>query len=85
MIISRVLLTRKMFKKYLKDGRPNSVYKNLQTITWDLTEAISSSKNVYYECLANKVNDPNTSSKVYWSILKTLSTVKSPSHTPNTS
>ena len=43
-----------------KDRRLNSVYENLQTITWDLTEAIGSSKNVYYEWLANKVNVPNT-------------------------
>ena len=44
----------------------------MQTITWDLTEAVSSSKNVYYERLANKLNDPNTSAKAYWSIIKTL-------------
>ena len=37
----------------------------LQIITWDLTEAISSSKNVYYERLFNNLNDPNTSSKAY--------------------
>ena len=74
MIITSVLLTRKIeiFKEYLKDGRPNSVYKNLQTITWGLTEAISSSKNIYYERLANKLSDPNTTSKAYWSIIKTL-------------
>ena len=59
MIISRV-------------GRPNSVYENLQTITWDLTEAISSSKNVYSEHLTNKLSYPNTSSKACWSIIKTL-------------
>ena len=52
-----------MFKKYLRGGRSNSVYENLQAITWDLTEAISSSKNAYYKRLANKLNDPNTSSK----------------------
>ena len=60
------------FKKYLKDKRPDSVYENLQTITWDLTEAGSSSKNVYYEWLANKLNDTNTSAKTYLSIVKTL-------------
>ena len=65
-------LKNEIFKKYLKDGRPGSVYGNLQTITWDLTEAVSSSKNVYYERLANKLNDPNTSAKAYWSIIKTL-------------
>ena len=52
-----------IFKKYFKDGRPDSVYENLQTITCDLTEAVGSSKNVYYERLANKLNDPNTSAK----------------------
>ena len=55
-----------IFKKYPKEGRPNSVYENLQTIIWDLTEAITSSKNVYYERLPNKLNYPNTSSKAYW-------------------
>ena len=65
-----------IFKKYLKDERPDSVYENLQTITWDLTGAISSLKNVYYEWLANKLDDPNTSSKAYWSIIKTLANGK---------
>ena len=65
-------LKNEIFKKYLKDGRSDSVYANLQTITCDLTEAVSSSRNVYYERLANKHNDTNTSAKAYWSIIKTL-------------
>ena len=65
-------LKNEIFKKYLKDGRPDSVYENLQTITWDLTEAVSSSKKFFYERLANKLNNPNTSAKAYWSIIKTL-------------
>ena len=64
-------LKNEIFKKYLKGGRPDSVYENLQTITWDLTEAVSSSKNVYYGRLANMLSDPNTSAKAYWSIIKT--------------
>ena len=39
---------------------------------WDLTKAICSSKKIYCERLANKLNDPNTSSKTYWSTIKTL-------------
>ena len=58
-------LKNEIFIKYLTNRRPDSVYKNLQTITWDLAEAVSSSKNVYYERLANKLNDPNTSAKAY--------------------
>ena len=61
-----------VFKKYLKDRRSNSVYKIVETITWDLTEAIISSKHIYHERLANKLNDLNTSSKAYWLLIKTL-------------
>ena len=57
---------------YLKDGRPDSVYENLRALTWDLTEGVTSSKSVYYEWLANKLNDPNTSGRAYWSTMKTL-------------
>ena len=68
MITSSVLLTRKM--KYLRStSRTEDLilfFENLQNITWDLAEAISSSKNIYYERLANMISDPNTSSKAYW-------------------
>ena len=43
-----VNLKNDIFKKNLKDGRSDSVYENLETITWDLIEAVSSPKNVYY-------------------------------------
>ena len=78
-------LKNKIFKKHLKDGRPKSVYENLQTITWDLTEVVTNSKNVYYERLANKLSDPNTSAKAYWSIINTLSALKKFQLYPNTS
>ena len=54
----------------------------LQIIKWDLTEAISSSKNVYYERLFNNLNDPNTSSKAYWSIIKSLVNGKKLNYNP---
>ena len=44
-----------IFKKYLKEGGTYSVYENLQTTAWDLTEAIIISINIYYERLANKL------------------------------
>ena len=39
-----VNLKNDIFKKNLKDGRSDSVYENLETITWDLIEAVSSPK-----------------------------------------
>ena len=42
-------------------------------------------KNVYYKSLAKKLNDPNTLSKAYWSIINTLVNGKKCStYTPNT-
>ena len=77
MIISRRLINQKseIFKKYIKVARPNSVYENLQTVTWNLI-TISSLKCVYYELLANKLNDSNTSLNVYWSTIKILANSK---------
>ena len=37
-----------------------------------LREAISRSKNSHYERFASKLNDPTTSSKTYWPIIKAL-------------
>ena len=59
-----------IFKKYLRGKRAYFVYENLQTTTWDLIEAIISWKNVFYERLTINVNDPNNSSKAYWSIIE---------------
>ena len=39
-----VNLKNDIFKKNLKDGRSDSVYENLETITWDLIEVVSSPK-----------------------------------------
>ena len=72
----------KFLRSNLKEGRPNYLYKNLQIITWYLTEAISSSNIFYYERLANKLNNPNTSSKTYWSKIKTLANSKKVPFTP---
>ena len=42
-------------------------------------------KNVYYKSLAKKLNDPNTLSKTYWSIINALVNCKKCStYTPNT-
>ena len=42
----------------------------LNSLTQDISDAITSSKLKYYEGLANKLNDPKTAPKTYWKILK---------------
>ena len=44
----------------------------LNSLTQDISDAITSSKLKYYEGLANKLNNPKTGPKTYWKILKTF-------------
>ena len=44
----------------------------LNSLTQDISGAITSSRLKYYERLANKLNDPKTAPKTYWKILKTF-------------
>ena len=44
----------------------------LSNITLELSNAITFSKTKYHERLAIKLNDPKTTPKTYWSILKTF-------------
>ena len=65
-----------MAKKYVcKSFNANKnydAYLKLQTITTELSEIILKRKKDYYHLLSDKLNDPHTSAKSYWSILKTL-------------
>ena len=44
----------------------------LETLITEINELISSTKNLYYENLARKLNNPLQLAKTYWSILKTF-------------
>ena len=58
---------------YQRQRKPGSIdYTSLNALTIDISHAISSSKLKYHERLANKLNDPKTVPKTYWSILKTF-------------
>ena len=73
-----------IFKKYLKEGRPNSAYENLQTIAWDLTKVAQKmfAMNVLLISSVTLILYQNHTNK--WS--KPLSTIKkSSTYTPNTS
>ena len=44
----------------------------LENVISKVSDLIFNRKNVYYNQLAQNLNDPKTSSKTYWSILKTF-------------
>ena len=68
----RLLIKRKnaIFQKYLKYGKTNANYTNLQASKSELTDAINLSKIKYFKRLDEKLNNPATSSKTYWSTSK---------------
>ena len=44
----------------------------LQKSKAELTDAINLSKNKYFKHFGDKLNNPSTLSKTYWSIIKTF-------------
>ena len=61
-----------LFKQYIKNGRFESGFMFLETIANERNELISSTKALYYDNLAKKLNNPLLQAKTYWSILKTF-------------
>ena len=61
-----------LFKSYMANGRLAVDRVRLQKAGAELINIIKSPKENFYKNLAKKLNDPNTSSKTYWSIMKTF-------------
>ena len=56
----------------MKNGRKDSDYAKFQEATSIVTEVISRRKVEYQNHIALNLNDPMTTTKTYWSILKTF-------------
>ena len=65
-------MKNKIFEQYIANGKSQADYERLQLISNSLTETIKSSKETFYCKLSTKLANPSTSSKTYWSILKTF-------------
>ena len=61
-------LKQKMYstKKYIQNGRFESDFVCLKNIIIELNELISSTKALYYDNHAKKLNNPLLQAKVYW-------------------
>ena len=71
-ILSKIKTKNLLFKQYIQNGRFESDFVFLQALITEINELISSTRNVYYENLAKKLNNPLLQVKTYWSILKTF-------------
>ena len=69
---SKIKANNLLFKQYIQNSRFESDSRLLENVVNELNELISSTKTLYYENLAKKLNNPLLQTKTYWSILKTF-------------
>ena len=73
----------RIYKRFISGGRLQDDQFKLNEITETVSNLITESKNDYFLNLGERLNDPTTSSKSYWSILKRfLNKIKIPSIPP---
>ena len=63
---------KNVLENYVKNGRRREDYNILLNTGQELTDLIKIRKSEYFSHLSGKLNNPMTSSKAYWSILKSF-------------
>ena len=69
-IKSKIKTKDLLFKQYIQNGRFESGFVFLETLITEFNKLISFTKNLYYENLVQKLNNPLLQAKTYWSNLK---------------
>ena len=73
MILLRLKLNSKTnYTTHIKNGYKDNDYNILLEAINEVSKIISKRKEEYHYHLASKINNPITSAKTYWSILKTF-------------
>ena len=62
----------KLYKQYVENGRFESDFMIIETLITEINDLITSTKDLYYNNLAKRLNNPLLQAKTYWSILKTF-------------
>ena len=71
-IKSKIHWKKFIYKQYVNSSRNHADYDILQQVISEVSELVDDAKSNYDDMLANKLSNPSTSSKTYWSILKTF-------------
>ena len=75
-IKAKIKLKNRVYKEYIKSGRPENFYYLLQSLTSEISSHISKCKSDYFIRLGIKLGDPSRSIKKYWATLRTLQNEK---------
>ena len=71
-IKSKIKTRNKLYKQYIENGRFESDFMMIETLITEINDLITSTKDLYYNNLAKRLNNPLLQAKTYWSILKTF-------------
>ena len=71
-IKSNMETKNKLYQQYIQNRRFESDLVFIESLIAELNYLISYTKDLYYENLAKKLNNPLLQAKTYWSILKLL-------------
>ena len=66
----KIKTRNKLYKQYIENGRFEGDFMIIETLITEINDLITSAKDLYYNNLANKLNNPLLQAKTYWSILK---------------
>ena len=69
-------INKNAYEEYIRSGMRHNYYVRLENLATELPSLIHDTKTKYHNKLAAKLVNPNTSSKTYWSILKTSTIVR---------
>ena len=62
----------KLYRQYIENDRFESEFMMIETLITEINDLISATKDIYYNNLAKRLNNPLSQAKTYWSILKTF-------------
>ena len=79
-IKSKIKTRNKLYKQYIENGRFDSDFMITETLITEINDLITSTKDMRYNNLAKRLNNPLLQAKTFWSILKTFYNDKKNSH-----
>ena len=71
-IKAKIEMKNRVYKEYIKNGRPEELYYLLHNLTREISSYISKCKNDYFIRLGKKLGDPSRFIKTCWETLRTL-------------
>ena len=71
-IKSKIKARNKLYRQYIENGRFESEFMMIETLITEINDLTSATKDIYYNNLAKRSNNPLPQAKTCWSILKTF-------------